>query len=220
MAIFYLIRHGHNDLLGEKLAGRIPGVHLNQTGYEQAKRLAQVLGDRPIKAVSASPLERTQETAQPIATTHQLDVQISQALLEIDFGDWSGKTFDTLRGQALWGQVQESPSTVRFPNGESFSEAQTRAVGKITRLSEAYHQEDRVVCVNHCDVIRLIIAYFLGMSLDTFQRLRVSPASLSVLNLYEGKAFLESIKPFNPKAQFIKIHLIFQIVKKFFFFHF
>ena len=90
MAIFYLIRHGNNDLLGEKLAGRLPGVHLNQAGREQAERLAQALGDKPIKAVYASPLERTLETAQPIAAVHHLEVHNSPALLEIDFGDWSG----------------------------------------------------------------------------------------------------------------------------------
>ena len=193
MAIFYLIRHGHNDLLGEKLAGRTPGVHLNQAGRKQAARLAQALGDKPIKAVYASPLERTQETAQPIAAVHQLEVQLSDDLIEIDFGDWSGKTFEFLKGQALWEQVQEHPSTVHFPNGESFQEAQARAVREIIRLSESYQQEDRVVCVSHCDVIRLIIAHFLGMPLDTFQRLRDAPASISVLHLFERQAFVEAI---------------------------
>lgn len=193
MAIFYLIRHGHNDLLGEKLAGRTPGVHLNQAGREQAERLAQVLGDQPIKAVTTSPLERAQETAQPIAAAHQLEVQLSDDLLEIDFGDWTGQTFETLKGDALWEQVQECPSNVRFPNGESFAEAQARAVREITRVSKAYSQEDRLVCVSHSDVIRLIVAHFLGMPLDTFQRLRVAPGSLSVLHLFEGKAFLESL---------------------------
>jgi len=193
MATFYLIRHGQNDLLGEKLAGRMPGVHLNQAGREQAERLAQVLGDKPIKAVYASPLERTLETAQPIAVIHQLEVQNSPALIEIDFGDWSGQTFDTLLKQALWQQVQERPSAVRFPNGESFEEAQARAVEEITRLSEVYQQEDIIVCVSHCDVIRLIIAHFLGMPLNAFQRLRVSPASRSVIYLFEGKATIEMV---------------------------
>jgi len=193
MAIFYLIRHGNNDLLGEKLAGRLPGVHLNQAGREQAERLAQALGDKPIKAVYASPLERTLETAQPIAAVHHLEVHNSPALIEIDFGDWSGQTYDTLLKQALWQQVQEHPSSVRFPNGESFEEAQARAVEEITRLSEVYQQEDVIICVSHCDVIRLIIAHFLGMPLDTFQRLRVSPASLSVLHLFDGKAIVEMV---------------------------
>ena len=193
MATFYLVRHGHNDLLGEKLAGRMPGVHLNQAGREQAERLAQDLGDKPIKAVYASPLERTIETAQPIAAIQQLEVQNSPALIEIDFGDWSGQTFDTLLKQALWQQVQERPSAVRFPNGESFEEAQARAVEEITRLSEVYQQEDIIVCVSHCDVIRLIIAHFLGMPLNAFQRLRVSPASRSVIYLFEGKATIEMV---------------------------
>ena len=161
MAIFYLIRHGHNDLLGEKLAGRTPGVHLNQAGREGAERLAQALGDRPIKAVYASPLERAIETAQPIAAAHQLEVQISHEFIEIDFGDWAGQTFETLKGQPLWEQVQERPSSVRFPNGESFQEAQTRAVEEISRLSDEYQQEDVVVCVSHSDLIRLIFAHFL-----------------------------------------------------------
>ena len=193
MAIFYLIRHGLNDLLGEKLAGRTPGVHLNQAGCEQAERLALALGDKPFKAVYASPLERTMETAQPIATAHHLEVQISNELIEIDFGDWAGQTFETLKGQPLWEQVQEHPSSVRFPNGESFTEAQARTVEEITRISEIYGQEDRLVCVSHSDVIRLIVAHFLGMPLDAFQRLRVTPASVSVLHLFEGKVVVEAI---------------------------
>jgi len=193
MTTFLLIRHGQNDLLDEKLAGRMPGVHLNANGREQAHCLGEVLSDLPIKAVYASPLERAQETAELIARSHDLPLETLPALLEIDFGGWQGKKIKKLKRQKLWKDVQGKPSAVRFPDGESFAEAQDRIVEGLCSLSAQYNEKDLVVCVAHCDVIRLAVASFMGLPLDNFQRIRIAPASLTVIHLDEGKASFGSI---------------------------
>jgi len=193
MAIFLLIRHGQNDMVGEKLAGRLPGVHLNDDGWAQARRLAAETAHLKLKAVYSSPLERARETAEPIARVHGLAVEIAPELIEIDFGDWQGKRLKRLKKGRLWKTVQSQPGDFRFPNGESFLEAQTRAAKSLTTLSEQYKKNDLIACVAHSDVIRLIVAYFLRLSLDEFQRVRISTGSLTVMYLHEGQAFFNVI---------------------------
>ena len=193
MAVFLLVRHGHNDLIGEKLAGRLPNVHLNKEGVEQARRLAIEFKELPIKAVYASPLERAVETAQPIADAHDLPVEILPALIEIDFGDWQARDLEKLKKGREWKHVQGKPSEFRFPGGESFLEAQERVVQGISLLSQQFSEKDIVVCTAHSDVIRLAVARFLGLPLDNFQRIRISPASVSVIYLNEGQAFFGPI---------------------------
>ncbi len=193
MATLLLIRHGQNDTLGKSLAGRLPGVHLNEVGKEQANRLGQVLKDLPIKAVYVSPLERAQETAQPIAKAHHLPVKVLSDLIEIDFGEWQGQEIKQLNQHKLWNQVQENPSSICFPDGESFHEAQKRIATGLTSLNEQFEDEDLVVCVAHGDVIRLAVAYFLGLPLDNFQRIKIAPATLTILHLRKNKVFFGPI---------------------------
>ena len=193
MAIFLLVRHGQNDMVGKKLAGRLPDVHLNDRGRAQARRLAAELAELPITAVISSPLERAQETAEPIARIHNLPVVVNEGLIEIDYGTWQGRSFKQLRRLTLWKPVREQPSTFRFPEGESFAEAQTRIAQTLEDASKTFAHKDMVVCVSHCDVIRLAAAWFLAMPLDAFQRLHVSTASVTVLNLHDGKAALGAI---------------------------
>ena len=126
MAIIYLVRHGQNEMVGKKLAGRLPGVHLNEQGHAQARQLAAELSALPIKAVFSSPLERTQQTAEPIARIHNLPVITEPGLIEIDFGAWQAKSLKQLRRNRLWRDVQEFPDGFSFPSGESFVAAQTR----------------------------------------------------------------------------------------------
>lgn len=193
MAKFLLIRHGQNDLVANKLAGRLPGVHLNEAGHAQAQRLATLLADLPIKAVYSSPLERAQETALPIAQTHNLDIRTLPELIEMDYGRWQGKRLKALQRRKLWKTIQAQPSQVCFPQGERFVDAQERVVAGITALSQEYDQKDWVACVSHCDVIKLLVAHFLGLPLDNFQRIQIATASVSVLFLHEGKAFFGPI---------------------------
>ena len=193
MAIILLVRHGHNDFVGKKLAGRQPGVHLNQKGKEQADQLAAALSGLPIRAVFASPLERTQETAAPIARAHDLNIETLPELNEIDFGNWQGKGLENLRKGRYWKQVQEHPADFRFPKGESFAEAQLRMVNCLMQISDAYAKDDLVVCVGHSDMIRLAVAHFLAMPLNDFQRLQIETASITVLYFSGGKAHFGAI---------------------------
>jgi probable phosphoglycerate mutase len=193
MTIFLLIRHGQNDLLGDSLAGRLPNVHLNEVGQEEAQRLGELLSKVPIKAVYASPMERAQETAAPIAARQGLKIETLPELIEIDFGDWQGKKFKELKQQALWDQIHEQPSAIQFPNGEGFAAARDRVVGGLLKLSGQYDKKDILVCVAHGDVIRLAVAHFMGLPLDNFHRIHISPASISVLHLNERQAFFGPI---------------------------
>jgi probable phosphomutase (TIGR03848 family) len=188
MTIIYLIRHGENDFVAKnkKLAGWLPGVHLNQRGRAQAEKLAEMLSKTRFKAVYASPLERTMETATPIAEAQGLKVVARQGLGEIKIGRWEGQSLKVLTKRKLWSVIQNTPSLARFPDGESFVEAQDRTVSEIEALrSEHNRAKATIACVSHADVIKLIIAHYLGLPIDLFQRIVVAPASISVLQIDE-----------------------------------
>lgn len=194
MTTILLIRHGENNMVGKRLAGRLPGVHLNDRGKQQAQQLAQVLGPAPIKAIYSSPLERAVETAQPLADALSLSIQIEPDLIELGYGDWQGKTLKQLTRRKLWKTVQDAPSQMRFPNGESFVEVQTRAVAALDRIAAAHEERDLVACFSHGDVVRLVVAHYLGMPLDAFQRLAASTASINVIHI-------------NPKGRPMVLHV-------------
>ena len=187
MPTFLLIRHAVNDYVKKGIMpGRLPGIHLNKDGVQQAEMLAEKLGKAPIKAIYSSPLERSLETAQPLAKTLDIEIQARPGLAETDCGEWQGQTVKSLRRLKAWKIVQNSPSLFRFPGGESFAECQARFIGEIEALRGEHEEKDLIVCVSHGDPIRLGIAYYLGMPLDQFQRLSVSPASINAL--YVGEA--------------------------------
>ena len=190
MAILLLIRHGENDFVGKRLAGRLPDVHLNPKGRQQAESIAASLNHESIKAIFSSPMERTQETAEPLARSLGLPVSTDAGLMEIDFGDWQGKSISALKRLKLWQLVQNKPSQVRFPNGESFNEAQSRMVSALENINNQFGEKDRVACFSHCDTIKLAIAYFLNMPLDSFQRIVVNTASISRIQFIKGSAIL------------------------------
>ncbi len=183
MTTLLLIRHGENSMVGKRLAGRLPEVHLNENGRQQAEELARVLGQAPIKAIYSSPLERAVETAEPLAQALALPVQIAPGLLELEYGDWQGKTLKQLGRYKLWKTVQNKPSEMRFPNGESFIEVQSRAVAELEHIASSHDEKDVVACFSHGDIIRLVTAYFLAVPLDEFQRLAADPASITVIFL-------------------------------------
>jgi probable phosphomutase (TIGR03848 family) len=194
MPTILLIRHGENEYVAKgRLAGRLPGVHLNENGKKQAQALAQALEQAPIKTVYASPLDRTIETAEPIAQALGMDVTPEPGLLEVDFGDWQDKTLKQLRRRKLWQTVQQAPTRMRFPNGETFAHAQQRIVECIEILSSKHKPEDLIICVSHSDIIKLAVAYYLGLPLDLFQRLVVAPASISTLHIAENWARVVNI---------------------------
>ena len=186
MPTFLLIRHAENDYVAKgRLAGRQPGVHLNETGKKQTDTLAASLAEAPIKTIYSSPMERCMETARPLATSLNLEPIPRDGLVEVDFGDWQGKTLKQLRRRKLWKVVQANPARMQFPAGETFANAQQRIIQELESLSKTHSSKDLVACFSHSDLIKLAISYYLGQPIDLFQRIMISPASISILHLGE-----------------------------------
>lgn len=192
MPLLLLIRHGENDYVkSNKMAGRLPGVHLNEKGRKQAQALAEALKDVPLKAVYSSPLERAMETAGPIAEPHKLKVMPEPDLMDTDIGQWQGRSWRVLGLTKVWKIVQNAPSRFRFPDGESFIEAQTRCATALEKIIQKHNKPgDIIAVVFHADPIRLVVAHFLGMPLDHFQRLSCDTGSMTVLQAGESRANL------------------------------
>lgn len=190
MATLFLIRHGENDYVGKRLSGRIPGLHLNEKGRLQAAHLAEIFSGLPLKAIYSSPLERAVETAQPLADVLGLPVRILSGLLEMDYGEWQGLTIKQMSRRKLFKTVQATPSRVRMPGGESFSEVQQRAVRAVAEIAAALAEKEMAVCFSHADVIKLVVAHYLEMPLDAFQRLALGTASITTLAFEEHTAYL------------------------------
>lgn len=181
-----LVRHGQTATTGTVLPGRAKGLHLAETGRAQAQAAADRIGAlERVDAVYASPLERTRETAAPIAAATGQKVQIAKGLLECDFGEWTGKKLSLLRKKPEWSTVQNRPSIFRFPGGESFAEMQLRIWNELERLVAA-HPGQRVVAVSHADPIKAAVAMATGVHLDLFQRIVISPCSITPLLFTPG----------------------------------
>lgn len=176
-----LVRHGQTPTTGKILPGRAPGLNLAESGVLQAARAAERIGAiEGVRAVYASPLERARQTAAPISKTLGLRTQIERGLLECDFGDWTGAELSALMKRPEWTTVQRAPSTFRFPNGESFTEMQTRMVSALDRLC-ARHRGETIVCVSHADPIKAAVAHAMGSHIDLFQRIVISTCSVSAV---------------------------------------
>jgi probable phosphoglycerate mutase len=176
-----LVRHGQTPTTGATLPGRAPGLHLADVGRAQAESAAaRVAALSSVAAVYASPMERTRETAAPIARARGLRVRQAKGLIECDFGRWTGRKLAQLRKLPEWRTVQRYPSGFRFPGGESFAEMQARAVDEVHRLV-GDHPGDTIVAVSHADVIKAVVAAATGTHLDLFQRIVVSPCSITAI---------------------------------------
>lgn len=182
-----LVRHGQTPTTGKVLPGRAPDLHLADAGRAQAALVAERLAGMPVVALYCSPLERTVETAAPIADAFGLEAIHEPGLLECDFGEWTGRELAELYKLPEWATIQRAPSTFRFPGGESFPEMQHRIISAIERIRTA-HEGKTVVCVSHADPIKAAVAYALGTHLDLFQRIVVSPCSVSAIAFAPGQA--------------------------------
>jgi probable phosphoglycerate mutase len=179
------VRHGRTPTTGARLPGRAPGLHLSDEGHAQAETVAAAIAGRDgtgqqVAAVYASPMERTRETAAPIARALGLRVRTAPGLNECDFGRWTGRRLKDLMKLKAWATVQRQPSTFRFPSGESFAEMQARITGQVADLV-ARHPGETIVCVSHADPIKAALAQAVGTPLDLFQRLVVGPCSVSAV---------------------------------------
>ena len=176
-----LVRHGTTPTTGKILPGRARGLHLAESGKEQARRAAERIAELgAIAAIYSSPLERARETAAPIAGALRKPVRIERGLLECDFGDWTGQSLRRLMKKPEWTTVQRAPSMFRFPDGESFVEMQTRMAGAVDRIRRR-HAGKTVVCVSHADPIKALVAHATGTPLDLFQRIVISTCSVTAI---------------------------------------
>ena len=196
--VVLLVRHGRTPTTGSVLPGRAPDLHLSDEGLAQAEAVAERIGalaegDRTgPTAVYASPLERTFETAKPIARRLGLRVRSDRGLLECDFGAWTGQQLSVLAKKPEWNQVQRFPSGFRFPGGESFAEMQVRITSALSRLV-GLHPGETIVAVSHADPIKAAAAAAAGTHLDLFQRLVVSPCSVTAIAYSESGPYVLSL---------------------------
>jgi probable phosphomutase (TIGR03848 family) len=200
VATVILVRHGRTSAnVAGVLAGRTPGVGLDDTGLTQADRTAARLAAVPLAAVVTSPLERCRQTAQAVvraqrAAGRPLRLATDKALVECDYGAWQGRSLKDLVKEPLWKVVQTQPSAVTFPGGESMAAMQARVVDAVRRRDAAVekaHGADAVwVAVSHADLVKALLADALGMHLDLFQRLHVDPASISIVRYTATRPFV------------------------------
>ncbi|MBV8682680.1 MAG: histidine phosphatase family protein [Caulobacteraceae bacterium] len=188
----FLVRHGAHDRLNHILCGRMAGVNLSELGREQARRVAERLSREPIAAIYVSPLERAQQTAEPLAERLTLEPTVADDLNEIDFGDWTGIAFEDLRRLPAWEQWNRERSRSRAPGGESLSDAQARMARWISS-ARASHPNASVAGFCHADVIKAAVCDVLGVSLDDHHRLEIAPASISTLTVDDRGVRLRSL---------------------------
>lgn len=184
MSTLLLVRHATTAATGIRLGGRTE-ASIDERGREQAEAVAGRLADLPLKAIYASPLARTWETAQVVARPHGLDVVAEDGLLEVDYGKWTDRPLKAVARTKLWPVIQQRPSLVEFPSGETIRSAQARAVDAIERIV-ARHPRHVIAAISHADVIKIVVAFYLGQPLDLFQRIAIGPASVTALQLGSG----------------------------------
>lgn len=190
-----LLRHGRSTAnTAATLAGRTPGVALDETGIAQAQALIGRLGALPIEAIVTSPLQRCRETVAGLAKTLGLDPEVDERLVEVDYGEWTGRPIAELLKEPMWKVVQQHPSAAIFPGGEGLAAVQSRAVAAIRehdRELAARAGRDRLwIACTHGDVIKSVLADALGTHLDGFQRIMTVPAAVSVIRYTEHRPFV------------------------------
>lgn len=195
MTTVILLRHGRSTAnVSGVLAGRSPGVGLDDHGHGQAERLVERLAGLPLAAAVSSPLQRCQETLAPLLADRGLTATVEDDLAEVDYGDWTGRTLGELGKEDLWKVVQAHPSAAVFPGGEGLAAMQARSVAAIRRQAArvaAEHGDKALwVACSHGDVIKSVVADALGLHLDSFQRIGVDPCSVSVISYTPTRPFV------------------------------
>jgi probable phosphomutase (TIGR03848 family) len=187
-----LVRHGLTKMTGPLLAGRTPGVHLDERGEKQAAAVAERIAVLPLAAIVTSPLERCVETAEAIQAAQQAepDWQVDERLIECGYGDWTGKAIKDLAKDPLWKVVQSQPSAVRFPGGEGLAEMASRAVAAVRDWDARLGDEAVWVACTHGDIIKAVVADALGLHLDQYQRIVPDPCSVSVIRYTQTRPYV------------------------------
>lgn len=180
-----LLRHAVTADTGVRLSGRLPDIPLSEEGVEMASIAGARLAREDVNALYSSPIQRCEETATIVGEALGLRPRTVGAFTEVDFGDWTGRLLGDLARLDAWRLLNEAPSRFTFPGGEALVDAQSRTVAAVERLDEA-HRRHTIVVVTHNDIIRLVVAFYLGLSIDHFHRLESNPTSVSVVELPEG----------------------------------
>src|SRR5690625_4106201 len=183
--LFLLVRHRETSVAGRLLTGRKPDVHLNAQGWQQAEQLVERLRGIPIQALCTSPLERAQETAQPLALKRRLSVRVVPEINELDYGDWQGCSLEELAPDPYWVKYNRYRSLYRIPGGESLAKVQLRMGQGIERLRAEYQGEGAIILISHGDPIKALLAHILGIPLDFIARFEVYPGSVSIIEVGE-----------------------------------
>ncbi|MGW5421036.1 histidine phosphatase family protein [Streptomyces sp. NPDC003943] len=196
MATLILVRHGRSTAnTSGVLAGRTPGVALDERGAAQAAALPGRLAGVPLAAVVTSPMQRCRETVRPLLDARPgLPLHVEDRISECDYGDWSGRKLAELTDEPLMQVVQAHASAAAFPGGESMRAMQARAVDAVRDWNariEAEHGEDAVYAMcSHGDIIKSLVADALGLHLDLFQRIHVDPCSVTAIRYTRLRPFL------------------------------
>jgi broad specificity phosphatase PhoE len=181
VTVFHLLRHGEPAIFG-RLNGRLPGVGLSEKGRAEAAKQAERLAEEKVEAIYSSPLQRTRETAEILSERLGLPIRHREDVIEIDYGEWTGLTFDDIRRDERWQMWSRSRGIATIPGGESWRRVQERVVGALFDLHQG-HPDGSVVVVSHGDVIRAALLFALGMPLDFYSRIEIAFASLSTIRL-------------------------------------
>nr|WP_314144157.1 histidine phosphatase family protein [uncultured Rhodococcus sp.] len=208
-----LLRHGRSTSNNAgTLAGRSAGVELDDRGREQAQAVADRLGDLPVAEIVRSPLLRCEQTVEPLAAALGLSPVVEHRLVEVDYGQWTGRAIKELLAEPLWKVVQQHPSAAVFPDGEGLATVQQRAVQAVrehdARLAAQHGRDVLWVACSHGDVIKSVLSDAMGAHLDSFQRIVADPASISVVRYTSTRPFVlrtndtgSDLSAFVPKAE-------------------
>lgn len=187
-----MVRHGSNDYLPKALAGRLPGIHLNQQGRADAERAAARLQSFPIDMIISSPMERCRETAEPLARVRNLPVELADAFNEVDFGEWKGAALTTIAEDQRWSHWNTFRTGHVIPGGETMVQIQSRIASEMIRLANV-HTGRHIALYSHGDPIRAALCYWLGMPLDFLLRLQVDPGSVSIIRIDHATAVVSGV---------------------------
>lgn len=197
-ATIFMLRHAAHDSVGAYLAGRAPGVNLGADGLAQAERLGRRMAREQFASLFASPRERAQQTAAAVgAARGGLPVETIDALDEVNFGSWSGSTFDELNKRADWQRWNALRSMSETPAGETMLDVQRRAIGFVRHIA-SNDSDTRSALVSHADVIRAIVGHVLGLPIDAWQRFEVAPASITTIVVGDWGCKLLTLNEITP----------------------
>jgi probable phosphomutase (TIGR03848 family) len=206
MSLLFLVRHGLTAQTGHRLYGRTTGIDLDERGRAQAEQLVARFDGVRLTAIYSSPLERCVQTVEPLAAARHITVRPEPDLLEMEAGDWTGRTLAQVRRTAAWRVVQQTPSAFAFPGGgEAFPAAQARAVGAVERIARR-HRRGAVVVATHGDIVRIVLAHLAGAPLDEFQRIVIDTAGVSVVLLGGGRPHVLLVNDTGGLARFSASH--------------